>query len=234
MQFSVINNTLNNIGVFYSNLDYDSKQLNNMINPGEILKKVAYDHFWHSRENDEWVNHINYTMKPYLHYNGFAKPSNKVDIYNINHVPEYLYVFYVQKDDKKVSLRYYKVQAKYYFTLYNTSAIYQYNITINDGHDGKSYHHDVTGTNDNGTLTVDYYGYSLPLNYQSVDWLPLVQEYKDNHSWQFPLILLVFVLLIIVAIIITAAVFAKPALEYVKHVTNEISNNYQEPEVRLT
>jgi len=229
MQFSVINNCPTHIGVFQSNVDYTSEQLGKMIGPKEILKKIAYDYYWHDKLQNDWVNHIHHTTKPYLQLLGFAGPTEHVDIYNIIRVPEFLYIFFIHTANDKAELWYYKIASKYYFNQFDKMTVYQYNIRVNEG----SKEHIIGDKNlESGILTIDYFSPGKKIGSQVVDWVPDASQ-PTNTTWQFPIILFVFVLLIIVAIVITAGVMLTQPTQHTQIINQEKYIQNQQEDIRL-
>ncbi len=68
---------------------------------------VGFDYYWSKQENLDWSTQIQQNVKPYLKYYGFARPDDTVEVYNLNRVSEFLYVFFKRNVDKKITLWYY-------------------------------------------------------------------------------------------------------------------------------
>ncbi len=220
MQFTVINNCSFAVCVFASNVKYTSKQLGKMINPQDILKKAIYDYYWHNKLTLDWVDQTKNNLVPYFTYYGFARPTDSVEVYNLNRVSEYLYVFFTQIVDKKITLWYYMIPTKYYFNQYDTMAVYQYTISLNEGSGNTT----ITSDANTGALLVEYFGDPDQINQQQLEWTPTMEQQSTGMTWQLPLIVLALVAVLVVAIIIVFAITIKQPNSVNKYISNNVEN----------
>ena len=218
MQFTVVNNCPYPLGVFASDRQYSPKEFARMIKPAEVLKKAIYEYYWYNKKNEEWVDVIDKNSSPYLRYYGLAV--DDIEVYNLNRVLQYLYVFFTKIIDKKITLWYYQIPIKEYFNQYDTMAVYQYTVKVNDG-DGTP---TISSDPSLGTLLVDYYGEPLKVQSEQVDWIPTMEMQQTHSTWQTPLIILALVAVIIVAIVLVFAVTIKQPNSVSKYISNHVEN----------
>ena len=218
MQFTVINNCDFSIDVFSSNVNYSASDLSRMLDMKDVLKKAVYEYYWSGHENQEWSHQIQKNIVPYMKYYGLAKPSETVEVYNLSRVSEYLYAFFTKIVNKKITLWYYQRPIRTYFNEYDTMAVYQYSVRVND------IEGTTTATSDasTGALLVDYFGTALAICKQKVDWTPNMQEQTNNHVWHLPLIIFIFILMMIVAIIIVFVITIKQPNSVNKYISQNI------------
>lgn len=227
MQFTVVNNCDFPIDVFSSNIDYSPTDLSKILDVKDALKKAVYDYYWSKQENLDWSTQIQQNVKPYLKYYGFARPDDTVEVYNLNRVSEFLYVFFTRIVDKKITLWYYQIPIRNYFNQYDTMAVYQYTVRVNDS-DGTTL---ATSDASTGALLIDYFGTPLDICEQSVDWIPSVQQTGNGITWQLPVIILIFVIMIIVAIVIVFVITIKQPNSVTKYISQNIEKvEKMEPE----
>lgn len=216
MQFIVTNLCPYPVAVFASNIHYSPKQLSSSISPQQILKKVAYDFYWHNKLTNDWAHHIRTNMEPFMTFYGFAG-DNPINVYNITRVPQYLYVFYVKAMNKKVSLWYHLVTPAEYFNQFDNMAVYQYNINLNDAQQPN-----IVASSDasTGALLIDYYDPGTMLNSQEADWTPTLQP--QTTFWQYPIIVGFLILLMILGIVIACVVLYSPSKESNLYITKNV------------
>ena len=218
MQFTITNNCEYPICVFSSREKYSSRQLENMIKPKEVLKKVIYDHYWHNHLTDDWVLQVQ-KIVPSMTYYGYSDSTDSIEVYNINRVPEYIYAFFVQIIDKKVTLLYHLIPAKKFFNEYNDMAIYQYKLRIRDGdHEAIS-----VGDPNTGALIVDYFSIGREIDNQVLEWMPSMEQ-SSSHTWLIPLLGLIFILCAIFAIVIVFMITLRQPNSVTKFISNRVEN----------
>lgn len=220
MQFTVTNNCDFPIDVYASNIDYSPSQLAKMIDVKDVLKKAVYDYYWGNKLNLEWSSQIQKNTVPYLKCYGIAKPTDSVEVYNLSRVSEYLYTFFTQVIDKKIILSYFQIPIREYFNQYDTMAVYQYTVRVNQD-DGTTL---ATSDASTGALLVDYFGTPYTVNQQQVDWVPSMSEQTNNSIWQFPVIIFLLIIMMVVAIIVVFVVTFKQPNSVNKYVTQRVDN----------
>jgi hypothetical protein len=227
MQFTVINNCDFPICALSSNTDYTDKDLSGMLNVKDTLKKAVYDYYWGSQINHQWAVQVQKNTVPYFKYYGFAQPSDSIEVYNLSRVSEYLYAFFTKIVDKKITLWYYQIPIRSYFNQYDTMAVYQFTVRINEGSGNPV----ITSDASTGALLVDYFGDPIDICTQQVDWVPSMSEQTNNQTWQLPLIILVFVVMIIVAVIIVFVITIKQPNSVNKYISQRVERvEVTEPE----
>jgi hypothetical protein len=230
MQFTVTNNCDFPIDVYASNVDYSPGQLAKMIDAKDVLKKAIYDYYWGNKLNLDWSSKIQKNTISYLKYYGIAKPTDSVEVYNLSRVSEYLYTFFTQVIDKKIVLSYFQIPIREYFNKYDTMAVYQYTVRVNQD-SGTTL---ATSDASTGALLVDYFGVAYNVEQQKVDWMPSMQEQTNHTTWQLPIIIFILIIMMVVAIIIVFVITIKqPTIQKVyKDLT--IQQTVMEPIVKLS
>lgn len=218
MQFTVLNNCPFPICAFTSDVRYTTDDLAKMLKPSEVLKKAIYDYYWYNHADSEVASHLHNNATPYMKYLGCS--SDSIEVYNMNRVSQFLYIFFTKIVHKKITLWYYEIPIKRYFNKYDTMAVYQFTVRINcrEG--------DVTVTSDanTGALLIDYFGDAEQIESQSVEWVPSMQLQTTDHSWKFAFLVFVFIVILIVGIIFVFAITIRQPKSTTKYVTNKVEN----------
>lgn len=231
MQFTINNGSSNSLCVFHSNRNYTDSQLVKMIRPDDLLQKMAFDYYWYKKQNDDLANYLINQLNPYVQYYGTALPGADVQVFNVNRVPEYLYVFFPVLVNNTAQLWYYQISSKTYFSQFDTFSVYQYTISITDQAETPV----IVSENDEtqGLLYITYTGTPIQLSFQKLAWQPEVNLNGTNHiAWQAPLLVFLFVIFIMIAIVITFAVAMKTINTSTYHITKNIEHPVKyEPQI---
>jgi len=222
MELNIFNQSLTPMVVFVSNQKFDNSQLLDMIKPKDILAKIAYDHYWKKKTqqdiNSDLTNYIRLRTKSLMECIGRCQNSgDKVQMNNINRVPEWGYVFQIRYSDNKASLYIAMIPIMGFFVENDTYLVSVFNIYWFDLDPAPP-----TTTHDEASqiLNVEYRDPGRPLSEYLLDWKPDFDN-KPKEPWLFFGLVLIMLLVVILAII--GAFFV--IYHTTKQVTNHVNKN---------
>lgn len=223
MQFVIQNNSDYTIAAFHSNVDYNTVALRKIIQPNEVLRKAAYEYYWRNVKSTDWVNHVQHSATSLKMY-GFMSPGESIDVYNIVRVPEYLYIFCGDYQDKTATLKYCKLALKSLFSEYSDYSVNVLSVAItNPGEPNVSSEYNGSA----GELHFEYTDTPKKIGSASVKWQPTddVSDTQNDHPWLMPLLIVIMVGFLIAAIVITATIFMRPARELNYFIHKNVTGN---------
>lgn len=221
MEFTITNKSVNPIAVYVSQLDLTNEKLTELIMPSDMLKKVAYDYYWNKSSkqnlNTYMANYLASRSTSIFQYLGRCQNTDDfVELTNVEHVPDFGYVFYLTHTNNTSSLNVAKIPIRLLYSRNNTYLISVYNINFNIDPTGINQTHDEL----NRVLTIDYSVPGDTLSTFEIDWKPATGG-SSREPWLFAGLVLIMVILFI--IIIAASFYVVYSIN--KTVIHRVSKN---------
>lgn len=202
MELNIINQSNYPIVALVSQHFFSNNELLEMIQPKQLMTKIAYDHYWEKKypnqaNNDLSQHLISQTNSLMMNVGRCPSTGDQVQLLNVNQVPSWGYIFYIKYENNRANLVVCRIPILRIFEENDTYLVSVYNIAYQAIPGGYTESHNEASQ----ILNVSYSDPGQEICSVEADWVPKIQDSKSNQPWIMSVVLLILVFLLIAILV---------------------------------